>query len=125
MIEAMNWASGSIFNCFSIFIIFESAGTIPKAPPQTKQAFVFFIIFFTSSIENSTLAIVSTTSAVPAELVIALEEDFGIINPAEAQIGTIIKVVLFPGIPPTECLSTTNLFLNFNLFPDSSIASIK
>ncbi|MBA7650434.1 hypothetical protein ES703_58239 [subsurface metagenome] len=81
------------------------------------NAFVFFIILLSSFIENSTQAIVSITSAVPAALVIALEEFFGIISPAEAHIATIIGVVLFPGTPPIECLSTTNLFLNFNWAP--------
>lgn len=95
-------------SCFSILIIFESAGTIPNPPPQTRQAFVFFTIFLTSSKENSTFAIVSITSAVPDAEVIARDELFGIINPAAAQIETTIGVVLFPGIPPIECLSTTN-----------------
>jgi hypothetical protein len=39
-------------------------------------------------------------SAVPEGEVIALVEDFGIVKPAEATIGTIIKETLFPGTPP-------------------------
>src|SRR3989338_7945275 len=115
-----------MFSIFSTFIILESAVTMFNLPPpQIKHALVFFIIFLTSFTENSTGAIVSITSAVPAALVIALEEDFGIINPAEAHIETTIGVVLFPGIPPIECLSATNLFLNFNLLPELNIALTK
>jgi hypothetical protein len=32
--------------------------------------------------------------------VIALVEDFGIVKPAAATIGTIIRETLFPGTPP-------------------------
>jgi hypothetical protein len=39
-------------------------------------------------------------SAVPDGDVIALVDDFGIVNPAAATIGTIIKETLFPGTPP-------------------------
>ena len=125
IIEDKSCASGSISSIFSILIIFESTGTIPKPPPQIKHPFVFFTILFKSFIENSTLAIVSMTSAVPAALVIALEDVFGIINPAAAQIETTIGVVLFPGIPPMQCLSTTYLFLILKLFPDLNIAFTK
>ena len=67
---------------------------------------------------------VSITSAVPAGVVIALEEVFGIIKPAAAQIETIIGVVR-PDIPPIECLSAMNLFFKCNLLPVSKIALIK
>ena len=58
---------------------------------------------------------------------IALEEDFGTISPAAAQIETTIGVVLLPGIPPIECLSTISLFFNFNfkIFPECSIELIR
>ena len=75
--------------------------------------------------ENSILATVSITSAVPAALVIAFEEFFGTSNPAAAQIETTIGVVLFPETPPIQCLSTTNSSLNEILFPVFNIAFIK
>ena len=89
------------------------------------QAFVLLIIFLRVFIGNSTSAIASITSAVPAALVIALEDVFGIVSPAAAQIETMIGVVLFPGTPPIECLSTINFFLNFILFAVLKIALIK
>src|SRR3989344_2305760 len=89
------------------------------------HALVFFIIFFNFSIEKFTFAIVSMTSAVPAALVIALEEFFGKMSPPAAQIGTTIGVVLFPGIPPIECLSAMILFFSLNVFPDFMIAFIR
>ncbi|MHA1197595.1 MAG: hypothetical protein ACTSSM_16075 [Promethearchaeota archaeon] len=46
-------------------------------------------------------------SAVPEGEVIALVEVLGIISPAAATIGTIIKETLFPGTPPVLCLSKT------------------
>jgi len=42
----------------------------------------------------------SIESAVPDGDVMALVEDFGIVNPAAATIGTIIRDTLFPGTPP-------------------------
>jgi hypothetical protein len=41
-------------------------------------------------------------SAVPEGEVIALVEDFGIVNPAAATIGTMIRETLFPGTPPVS-----------------------
>ncbi len=104
---ARSWAVESILTIRSIFIILSSTGASPKAPPQTKQAFVLFTIFLISLIDKLTLVIVSMTSAVPAALVMALDEVFGIFNPAAAQIATVIGVVLFPATPPIECLSAT------------------
>jgi len=42
----------------------------------------------------------SIESAVPEGEVIALVDVLGIINPAEATIGTMISETLFPGTPP-------------------------
>ena len=42
----------------------------------------------------------SIESAVPEGDVIALVDDFGIVSPAAAIIGTIISETLFPGTPP-------------------------
>lgn len=99
IIEANNCALGSILSIFSILIIFESAGTNSKEPPHTRQAPVFFTIFFNSFVENSTLAIAPITSAVPAALVIAFEEDFGKVNPAAAHIETTMGLFYFRGFP--------------------------
>src|SRR3989338_5477539 len=105
-------------------MILSSAGAKPKEPPQTMQAFVFFIILRSLGKENSTLAIASITSAVPAAAVMAREEVFGIINPAEAHIDTTRGVVMFPAIPPMLCLSAT-FPLSLNFFPVLTIALIK
>ena len=75
-------------------------------------------------IENSTLATASITSAVPAAEVIALEEVLGITSPVEAQIETMIGVVLLPAIPPIPCLSAT-FPLSFSFFPVPTSALIR
>src|SRR3990167_1069356 len=84
-ILANNWAVESMFAIFSILIILSSTEANPNAPPQTKHPPVFRIISFISFTEKLTLAIVSITSAVPAALVIALDDVFGITNPAVVQ----------------------------------------
>ena len=105
-IEDIRFGSGSILIWLSTLIILSSAGAKPKLPPQAKQAPVLLTIFSSSRAEKSTLHSVSTTSAVPAALVIALDYVFGKTRPDAAQIETIIGVVLFPAIPPMLCLST-------------------
>ena len=47
------------------------------------------------------------TEEVPAGEVIAREDVLGIIRPLAATMATTSGVVLFPGIPPMLCLSTT------------------
>ena len=66
-------------------------------------------------------------SAVPAGDVIEREEVFGIVRPAAAIIGTTSIVVLFPGIPPIQCLSTMislGLTLKSSCFPTATIAFV-
>ena len=65
----------------------------------------FSTTFFIASTERVTGAKTSMVSAVPAGEVIAREEVFGMVSPASAQIETTIGVVLFPAIPPIQCLS--------------------
>ena len=64
------------------------------------------------------------TSAVPDADVIALEDVFGIFNPAAEQIDTIIGVVLFPASPPMLCLSKILPF-KFRSFPVLTIAFVR
>ena len=123
-IDAIKFGSGSMFIIFSTFIILSSAGANPSAPPHTRQAFVLSIILLISSASNSTLHILSITSAVPAAEVIALDELFGIVIPSAAHIDTTIGVVLFPAIPPMQCLSAIIFLFISSRFPVSSIASV-
>ncbi len=64
-------------------------------------------------------------SAVPAGEVIALDDVFGMVSPNAATIGTIIKVVRFPGKPPTQCLSTTTFSSQVILLPVLIIDCVK
>src|SRR3989338_1412994 len=91
---------------FSTWIILSSAGARFNAPPQTRQPLILETILFILLISKLTLHNTSIVSAVPAGLVIDLLDVFGIVNPAAAIIGTKIIDVLFPGIPPMQCLST-------------------
>ncbi|EKD87177.1 MAG: hypothetical protein ACD_37C00023G0001 [uncultured bacterium] len=95
-----------------------------KLPPQTIHPPTFSITSYIFSFDRRTGANISKSSAVPPGVVIAREELLGILNPAAAIIGTTIKVVLVPGIPPIECLSAT-IPENFNLSPVSTIALVK
>jgi len=124
-IDAINWDSGSIFNKRSTLISLSSAGASPSAPPQARHALVFFTTCFSSFSGRTTSAIVSIVSTVPAALVIALEEVFGIVIPAAAHIATTIGVVLFPAIPPMECLSAIFFLFQERLLPVFAIASVR
>lgn len=64
-------------------------------------------------------------SAVPAGLVIARDEVFGMTRPCEATIATTIGVVRLPGSPPTECLSTTIGASQASRSPASIIAWVR
>src|SRR3989344_1832893 len=123
IIDAINWASGSTLRSLSTLINLSSAGAKPRDPPQAKQAFVFFTTDFNSSRDKSTFATVSITSAVPEADVMAREEVFGITMPATAQIETTMGVVLFPGIPPIQCLSAILFESHLIFFPVLDIAS--
>ena len=55
---------------------------------------------------------------------IALEEVFGMTNPAAAMIGTTIMLVRLPGRPPMQCLSATLGASQCNLSPALIIAAV-
>src|SRR3989344_865580 len=105
MIETMILSNDSKERGSSRWIIISSAGAKPIAPFQTTQPFVFSTTDFSFDRVKVTGARTSMTSAVPVAAVIAREDNFGILNPAAATIGTIIIVVLVPDTPPVECLS--------------------
>jgi hypothetical protein len=66
------------------------------------HAFNSDTIFSTSSEVNVTGARTSIESAVPEGEVIAFVLVFGIIKPAAATMGTMIKETLLPGTPPVS-----------------------
>ena len=96
---------GSICKGRSISINILSAGAVSRAPPHIIHAFSSDTILFNFSGVKATGANTSIESAVPEGDVIALVEDFGIVKPAAATMGTIIRETLFPGTPPVLCLS--------------------
>jgi len=90
----------------------------PKCPPHTMQPPIFstiFLIFSGSEYYRGQYLIVS---AVPAGVVMALDEFLGILYPAAATIGTRIMSYLVPAKPPVECLSAT-IPLNLSFIPVS------
>ena len=99
-IEGIINPMGSICKGRSISIKILSAGAVSRAPPHIMQAFSSDTILFNTSGTKATGAKTSIESAVPEGDVMALVEDFGIVNPAAATIGTIIRDTLFPGTPP-------------------------
>ncbi len=115
---------GSIERGCSTFIILSSAGAMFVAPPQAITPPTFSVISFISSTLKFTFARTSIVSAVPLAEVIALLAVFGISNPAEATVGTIIRDILFPGTPPMLCLSTTIPLSKYSLSPLSIIALV-
>ena len=124
-IDARSWGSTSKFSSRSTRTILSSEGASPNEPPHAKQAPVLFTTCLIFDIGRSTCVIVSITSAVPAADVIALEDVFGIVNPATAQIAMTIGVVRFPATPPMECLSAIYFPWNFNFAPVCTMALIK
>src|SRR3989344_1764851 len=122
---ASSWLRLSMLNGCSTLIILSSAGARLIEPPQTMQAPILFTIFFILSTLKETFVSTSTVSAVPAGLVIDLDDVFGTVRPAAARIGTIIIVVLLPATPPTQCLSMTGFFLSFNTSPVAIIAFVR
>src|SRR3989338_30105 len=124
-IDAISCDSGSTLSILSTRISLSSAGARPREPPHARQAFVFLITLFISFNERFTFVRVSTTSAVPAALVIALEEVLGMIILQEAQIDTTIGVVLFPGIPPMLCSSAVKPEFQVSFSPVSNIAFVR
>lgn len=89
-------------------IMMSSAGERLTCPPHTRQPLMSVICFCMASTLISTLASTSIVSAVPAGEVIARDEVFGIGRPWAETIGTTIIEVRLPGMPPMQCLSTTN-----------------
>ncbi len=104
-IEATICGSVSISIGRSTVIRMSSAGASPSAPPQAMQAPASPTTRRSSSGVSATFANIAIVSAVPAGLVIARDEVFGIVRPSAARIGTTIKVVRLPGTPPMLCLS--------------------
>src|SRR3989338_2702644 len=111
-------------NGSSTSIMMSSAGAIPIIPFQTIQPFTFSTIFFTFEGVKVTEHKTSIASAVPQGDVIAREDNFGILNPAAAIMGTTSIVVLVPATPPVECLSAT-IPSNLIFSPVSTIALVK
>src|SRR3989339_1110870 len=123
--EAMSCDSGSRLRRRSTRINLSSDGARPREQPQARHAFVFFTIFCRTLDEKSNFVIVSITSAVPDAEVIALLLVLGITTPATAHIETTIGVVLFPAIPPMQCLSTMSFVCQCKFTPVLYIASVR
>lgn len=102
-----------------------SAGLNCAVPPQTKHPPSFSTTVFISSEESVTLVSTSIVSAVPAGEVIAREDVFGIVSPYAATMATTNGVVLLPGNPPMQCLSTTISLFQFSCFPEAIIAFVR
>src|SRR3989344_4031569 len=102
--------------CFN-FIFLSSGGARFNEPPHTMHALVFLRICLRLLIGKEIFARTSSVSAVPAGLVMLLEDVLGIVKPAAAIIGTKTIVVLFPGMPPIECLSIIGYLFSFNTSP--------
>ena len=115
----------SRFRSRSTWIILSSDGASFREPPQARQALCFLTILTILESGISTSDIVSITSAVPDAEVIAREDVFGSVRPTAAHIAMVIGVVLFPAIPPMQCLSATYLPLNFNFAPVFIIAFVR
>ncbi len=125
MTDARSCDSMSRFRSRSTWMILSSEGASPREPPHARQAFLLLTIFMIFFNGSSTFEIVSITSAVPEAEVIAREEVFGRVSPTDAQIATVIGVVLFPATPPMQCLFAVYFPLNFNLAPVFTIAFVK
>ena len=125
MTDARTCPSGSMERGCSMRMSLSSTGARSRAPPQTIHAPTFFTIRLTSFDENETSQNTSIVSAVPAGLVIARDDVFGISTPADATIATTIGVTRFPGTPPIECLSATMLFPHSRQFPHEIIARVR
>jgi len=122
---ASNCPSASILRGCSTRINLSSAGAKFNAPPQTMHAPIFSTILFNSGILFLTLHNTSIVSAVPAGLVMLLDDVFGTYTPAAASIGTTTIVVLLPGTPPIQCLSNTGELSICSTCPFATIALVK
>ncbi len=96
---------GSSARGCSTFMKTSSAGARFTPPPQQMIPFVSFTISTISLELKVTGARTSIVSAVPDAEVIALDDVFGTVRPADATIGTMRRETLFPGTPPMLCLS--------------------
>lgn len=124
MIDASICPSASMLSGCSTLIILSSAGARFTAPPQIMNPPTSSIIFLSLFIGRLTGHSTSIVSAVPAGDVIALLLVFGTMHPAATSIGTTIIVVLFPGTPPIECMSTTGYLSNLSESPVCAIALV-
>ena len=115
---------GSMPRGYSTLMNKSSAGASSRLPPQTRQPFVLWTVSCISLLVRFTGHRVSMRSAVPAGEVIARLLVLGMVYPAAATMGTTRMLVLSPGIPPTLCLSTMGVLLNFMVLPVSTMARL-
>src|SRR5680860_211333 len=123
--DAINWPSLSRSKDFSTRIRISSAGLNLAVLPQAMQPPSFSTTFLICAIVRFTIVITSMVSAVPAGDVMAREEVLGMVNPKAVTMDTMMGVVLFPGSPPIQCLSTTNFFSQLMRCPDEIIAWVR
>ena len=109
MMEASIWGRGSTPNGLWTVMKASPAGAMSVAPVQENTPPVESTIDDTSSVSRSTRQKVSTKSAVPDGLLMALDESFGMRRPSDATMDTTIGVILFPGTPPKLWKSKTLL----------------
>ena len=123
MIDASIWGLGSIPSGRWTVMKWSPAGPRAVAPVQENTPPCSSVMRLTSSASRSTLQNVSTKSAVPQALLIALEDSLGIFRPAAATMETTTGVILFPGSPPKLWKSNTLSVPNDISFPVSAMAS--
>ncbi len=87
--------------------MWSSAAARSTPPPQVMNPPTFSAMRLSFLASFLMLAMTSIVSAVPAGLVIARDEVFGIKRPVDVTIGMTSIVVLLPGTPPMQCLSRT------------------
>ena len=93
-----------------------SVAPVHENTPPTSEA-----MRLTSSESRSTSQKVSTKSAVPQALLMALDDSFGMVRPASAAIDTTMGVILFPGTPPKLWKSNTRTSSKDILSPVSAM----
>lgn len=123
--EATSWPSLSRSSAFSTRIKRSSAGLKDTEPPQTTQPFSFSTTLRIAATSRSTLVSTSIVSAVPAGDVMARDDVLGMVKPCAATMATTIGVVLLPGKPPTQCLSTISSCPQSSLSPLSTMARVR
>ena len=107
MMDASIWGLGSMPRGRWTVMKRSPAGPRSVAPVQENTPPASSVTRLTSSESRSTLQKVSTKSAVPQALLMALEDSFGMVRPLAAVMDTTMGVILFPGIPPKLWKSKT------------------